>query len=200
MTEPLEILLPPSGSGPGVLLVHPWWGLNQTVRDYGARLAEVGFVVGLADAFEANVVTERDAAQGLVERYWRTAPALLADNLRTLSGHRAIVGGVSGVGLSFGGFQLLGLQEELPLRRIVTYYADREVELKIPVLGLFAEDDPFADDQDGMISKLKAVGPPTEAVIYPGTTHWFAEADRPEHAPAAADDAFERTVRFLKAA
>ncbi|MDF2981308.1 MAG: Dienelactone hydrolase, partial [Devosia sp.] len=133
--EQLEIILPPGGSGPGVLVIHPWWGRNETVLNYGRRLAGRGFVVGLADAFDGNVVTDRDAAQGLLERYWQSAPALLAGNVHTLAAHDAVSGGVNGLGFSFGGFQLLQLQEELPLMRVVTYYADREVELKVPVLG-----------------------------------------------------------------
>jgi len=199
VSEQLEIMLPPDGSGPGVLVVHPWWGRNETVLRYGRRLAGRGFVVGLADAFDGNITTDRDAAQGLLERYWQSAPALLAGNVRSLATHAAVTGGISGLGFSFGGFQLLQLQEELPLRRLVTYYADREVELKVPVLGHFAETDPFADDQAGMIRKLEAAGPPSAAIVYPGTTHWFAEADRPEYDAAAAEAAFERSVAFLSA-
>lgn len=197
--EQLEIILPPGGSGPGVLVIHPWWGRNETVLNYGRRLASRGFVVGLADAFDGNVVTDREAAQGLLERYWQSAPALLAGNVHSLAAHDAVRGGVNGLGFSFGGFQLLQLQEELPLRRVVTYYADREVELKVPVLGHFAQTDPFADDQDGMIKKLEAAGPPSAAIVYPNTTHWFAEADRPEYDAAAAEAAFERSVAFLSA-
>lgn len=197
MTAPLDILLPPGGTGPGVLVVHPWWGLNATVRDFGAALAAQGFVVGLADAFAGDIVTDQDEAQGLLEKHWQTAPAVLTEAFNQLAGNPA-VSGVSGLGFSFGGFQLLGLQETLPLRRVVTYYADRDVTLKVPVLGHFAETDPFADDQDGMIRALTAAGPPSEAVVYPGTRHWFAEKDRPEFDAAVARAAFDRSVAFLR--
>jgi carboxymethylenebutenolidase len=198
MSAPLDILLPPAGSGSGVLVVHPWWGLNQTVRDYGAALADAGFVVGLADAFAGSVVTGQDEAQGLLEEYWQAAPAVLTEAFNQLAAHPSVEGGVSGLGFSFGGFQLLGLQENLPLRRLVTYYADREVTLKVPVLGHFAETDPFADDQEGMIAALAAAGAPSEAIVYPGTRHWFAEKNRPEFDAPAAQSAFDRSVAFLK--
>lgn len=197
MTAPLDILLPPGGTGPGVLVIHPWWGRNGTVRDFGAALAAQGFVVGLADAFAGEIVSGQDEAQGLLDKYWQTAPAILTAAFNQLAGNPA-VSSVSGLGFSFGAFQLLGLQETLPLRRVVTYYADREVTLKVPILGHFAETDPFADDQDGMIRALEAAGAPSEAVVYPGTRHWFAEKDRPEFDETAAQAAFDRSVAFLK--
>ena len=169
MSSDLEILLPPGGTGPGVLVVHPWWGRNATVRDYGRSLSELGFVVGLPDAFEGTVVTDRDDAQALIDKHWEAAPRRITAAFERLAGHAALRGPVSGVGFSFGAFQLLGLMDELPLRRLVTYYADREVTLgKVPVLGHFAEDDPFADDQPGMIRKLEAAGAPGGAIVYPG--------------------------------
>jgi carboxymethylenebutenolidase len=194
----LEILLPAAGNGPGVLVVHPWWGRNATVRDYGGALAAEGFVVGLADAFKGDVVTTREAAQGLLEKHWQAAPGRLKVAFEALETHSAFRGPVSGVGFSFGGFQLLGLMGEVPLHRLVTYYADREVAFgAVPVLAHFAETDAFQDDQEGMIRALRAVGEPSEAVVYPGTEHWFAEADRPEFDAGAASAAFERTVVFL---
>lgn len=199
MSSDLEILVPESGSGPGVLVVHPWWGRNATVRHFGRSLSELGFVVGLADAFEGTVVTEQADAQALIEKHWEAAPARLTAAFERLAVHPAVRGPVSGVGFSFGGFQLLGLMDALPMHRLVTYYADREVTLgAVPVLAHFAEDDPFADDQPGMIRAIEAAGAPGAAIVYPGTRHWFAEADRPEFEAGAARSAFERTVAFLK--
>lgn len=199
MSANLDILAAAAGRGPGVFVVHPWWGRNATVRDYGRALNELGFTVGLADAFEGDVVTDRDDAQGLLEKHWQAAPARLTAAFELFQQSPAVAGPISGVGFSFGAFQLLGLMSELPLHRLVTYYADREVELgATPVLGHFAETDPFADDQDDMIAKLAAAGAPSKAIVYPGTTHWFAEKDRPEFDAAAARAAFERTVAFLR--
>jgi len=199
MSSELEILLPAVGTGPGVFVVHPWWGRNATVRAYGRALSELGFVVGLPDAFEGDVVTGRDEAQGLLEKHWQAAPGRLGADFATFAANPAVAGPVSGVGFSFGGFQLLGLMDSLPLHRLVTYYADRGVTLgKVPVLGHFAETDEFQDDQPGMIRMLEAAGPPGGAIVYPGTRHWFAEKDRPEFDAAAAQSAFERTVAFLR--
>ena len=137
----LDVLLPAAGSGPGVFVVHPWWGRNATVRAYGRALADAGFVVGMPDAFQGDVVTGRDEAQGLLEKHWRDAPAQLTADFMAFAANPAVRGPVSGVGVSFGAFQLLGLQETLPLKRLVTYYADREVTLKVPVLGHFSGTD-----------------------------------------------------------
>src|SRR3569833_2481170 len=95
-------ILNAKGTGPGVLVVHPWWGLNQSVREYGAALAREGFVVGLHDVFDGHVVTEIDAAQKQIETYWEKAGERVGTALREL----ADVAGadVAGVGFSFGGF------------------------------------------------------------------------------------------------
>ena len=42
--------------GPPVLLLHPWWGLNQTIRDLADRLAGDGFTVIAPDMFDGTVL------------------------------------------------------------------------------------------------------------------------------------------------
>jgi carboxymethylenebutenolidase len=199
----IDIVLPPGGKGPGVLVAHPWWGLNQTIRDYAAALAREGFVVGLADLFGGETTTQIDAAEGLIRKHWDKAGQGIEDALRELGAHNAVTSPQLGaIGFSFGGFHLLAsLGKELPLAGLVTYYATHPLPTThAPVLAHFAANDDFesAEDVAAMTAALKAAGSPNMTEVYPGTKHWFAEANRPEYAEAAARLAFERTVGFLR--
>lgn len=196
----MDILKPSRGAGPGVLVVHPWWGLNQSVRDYGAALVREGFVVGLPDVFEGHVVTEIDAAQKQIETYWEKAGERVGAALRELAD--AVGGDVAGVGFSFGGFHLMRLlDQKLPLRAVVAYYATHPLPARhVPVLAHLAEEDAFESGED-MAALAKATakaGPPNASYTYPGTKHWFAESDRPEYDADAARLAFKRTTAFLR--
>lgn len=49
-TQPQGFLaLPSTGKGPGILALHAWWGLNDTVRIFCQRLAAAGFVAFAPD-------------------------------------------------------------------------------------------------------------------------------------------------------
>jgi len=41
------LAVPPTGKGPGVLVLHAWWGLNDTMKAFCTQLAESGFVATL---------------------------------------------------------------------------------------------------------------------------------------------------------
>ncbi|MEQ1770033.1 MAG: dienelactone hydrolase family protein [Devosia sp.] len=200
----MEVLLPKSGRGPGVLVAHPWWGLNATIRAYGQSLADAGFVVGLPDLFAGDVTTEIEGAEKLIRKHWETAGPLLAAALHDLAAHPAVTNkGVAAIGFSFGGFHLLEAlgDASLPLGRLVTYYATHPLpDRHVPVLAHFAGKDDFESDEDmaALASALARAGSPNASFSYPGTGHWFAEADRPEYDAVAAKLAFERTVAFLK--
>ena len=206
---PLEVLTPKAGKGPGVLVVHPWWGLNRTTRGYGAALAAEGFVVGLADLFEGETASTIEEATTIRDRT-RKEPHVkrIARCLTELAAHPAATSGkVGAVGFSFGGYHLLGQLRQLqaPLGALVIYYATRGIDpspASPPILAHFAETDEFESEagRKKMEAALKRNGGLNESFTYPGTHHWFAEADRPEYAPQAARLAFERTVEHLRRA
>lgn len=195
----MDILLPSSGTGPGVLVAHPWWGLNQTIRDYGAQLAKQGFVVGLPDFFEGGIATTIEGAETQMRKYMEPAQPRLDAALAELGAHSAVTGsGLGAVGFSFGGFQLLRAIEagDQRIARLVAYYATYPLPAEhAPIMAHLAADDPYESNED-MAALADHLG--ETAYNYPGTKHWFAEADRPEYDAAAAELAFERTVAFLR--
>jgi carboxymethylenebutenolidase len=201
----MDILLPASGTGPGVVVAHAWWGLNQTIRDYGAALAREGFVVGLPDLFDGKIADTVEGAEELAQTP-RTPNA--GDRLRkaiaALAAHEAVSGdGVAAVGFSFSGFHLFGLASasDVPLGKLVIHYATRQVGPQhVPMLVHFAENDPFESTEDmvEVVKALAADGPPNAAHTYAGTRHWFVEPDRPEYDAEEAAIAWQRTLGFLK--
>ncbi len=201
--------------GPGILLLHAWWGLNETMRDLADRLAADSFTVLAPDLFDGTVlrtVEEADKHVGEVEanadRLFARVNAgldhLLADT--SVVGHRAAV-----IGFSFGAYYGTRLAEERPEAAVlVTYYGGMGTELPgdpdkgthPAFLGHFAADDPYEDhtaEVPGFSKRLAAEEGGSAAHLYEGTHHWFAEADRPEYNEAASELAYRRTVEFIHA-
>ena len=44
---------PTSGTGPGVLVLHSWWGLTETIKDRCNQLADAGFTAVAPDRVAA---------------------------------------------------------------------------------------------------------------------------------------------------
>src|SRR4051794_24768936 len=55
----------PDGAGAGVVVLHPWWGLNDDVVAYANRLADAGFAVVAPDMFHGQVASEVADAERL---------------------------------------------------------------------------------------------------------------------------------------
>ena len=57
---------PPSGSGPGVIVIQEWWGLTDHIADVTDRLAREGFVALAPDLFGGKVAHDADEAMKLL--------------------------------------------------------------------------------------------------------------------------------------
>ena len=190
--------------GPPVLLLHPWWGLNQAIRDLADRLAGDGFTVIAPDMFQGKVLTTPDDAlanvQSLTEADGARIRAGVLAALDHLLAHPDARGGQAAIiGLSFGameGTEVAG--ERSDIGALVMFYSGIfEAPDGIPYLGHFAENDEF-DDSAQVPDLEKTLGEGSAAHVYPGTRHWFIEADRAEFDSDAAELAYARTVAFLR--
>lgn len=202
------LAVPPSGQGPGVLVIHAWWGLNDFFRGLCDRLAGEGFVAAAPDLYEGRVATTPEEAKrlrGLPKREptYQTLMRAIAE----LRANPAVTGDSIGVvGFSMGGHWALWLAQQpgLPIGATVTYYGARAGDYgnsDAPCLGHFAETDEWVSPASlkKLNKSLEVAGRAGEFYTYPGTGHWFAETDRSDvYDQQAADLAWGRTVAFLR--
>jgi carboxymethylenebutenolidase len=198
--------VPASGTGPGVLVLHAWWGLNDTFRGVCDRLADEGFVA-LAPELYANgqLATTVEEATALVrtsdpEREARLLAAL--DHLLTLPERTKDRVGV--VGYSMGASYAYSLSAERPdaVCSVVAYYGTGDADFtgsRAVYLGHYAHGDEWEPDADvaALERSIRSAGRPVTFHWYDGVAHWFTEPDRPEYQQEPAAQAWERTIAHL---
>jgi carboxymethylenebutenolidase len=201
------LVLPDSTTGHGILVLHAWWGLTDHVRGVCDELAAAGYVALAPDLFGGRVATEVDDA----ERQLASADAdelahLTRSSLQALRSLPNTTGDAVGLlGWSMGASMALWLAARVPdaIAATAVFYGGQDIDMvdaRSAFLGHYAEQDPYVDD-DGLVlleSELHLDGLDVEFHRYPGTSHWFAEPDRPEHDEAAAALAWARTLTFFR--
>ena len=60
------LAVPASGSGPGVVIIQEWWGLNDQLREVCDAWAADGFTALAPDLYRGVVTTEPDEAGKLM--------------------------------------------------------------------------------------------------------------------------------------
>lgn len=202
------VTLPDSGQGPGVLVLHSWWGLTPFFRQVCDRLAEAGFVALAPDLFAGR--TAADPAEGqalLAESDMDVMAHLVLSSLFTLRGMPATPEAPVGtLGFSMGASWALWLAGRVPdlVAATVVFYGSQSIDMTPATsafLGHLADDDPYVDDDERTLleADLHVLDKDVEFHHYPGTGHWFFESDRPAYDEAAATLAWDRTIAFLRA-
>jgi carboxymethylenebutenolidase len=199
---------PESGEGPGLLLLHAWWGLNETIRSFADAFADAGFVVIAPDLYRGVVVDTIEAAQKQSEAQsavvrMRVVTAAL-DRLREEPGVAPASLGV--IGFSLGAFYAMEAtaDDASIVATVLVYGTGRERDWsasRASFQGHFAADDPFESPESiaALEAALRAGGRGVEFHTYPGTGHWFMEPDRDAFNQEAAALAWSRIVAFLRA-
>ncbi len=196
---------PVGGAGPGVLVLHSWWGLTPWTREFCRRLADIGFTVLAPDMFDGvQPMTEAegeavlgaadpDELSGLVMSSAHTLRAASAD-----AAHPIAV-----VGFSMGGSLALWLSARLTreIGSVVVFYGAQSIDFDHATAtyqGHFAEDDHIVTEEDRVVTEsfIRLGGRETSFHLYPGAKHWFFE-EGDNYDPQAAELAWRRMERFL---
>lgn len=197
-------LAAPADGGPGVLLLHAWWGLKPFFKQVCDQLAEQGFTVLAPDLRDGQIAQTIDEAKALMEK---SDGQFVGDTVMTAKDYlRGLVKGKLGiVGFSMGAAWGLITAAYKPeqVAALVLFYGNEGVDysqVTAKVMGHYSDNDEWEPNEfvENTFAEFKKAGVDATRHIYPGVAHWFVEADRPEYDPAAAQLAWERTFEFLK--
>ncbi len=179
---------PPRGSGPGVVVVQEWWGVDSGIKEMAERLATAGFVALVPDLYHGEVAghDEMDKAARLMQTLPPDRAARdMSGAVDFLAAHEAVTGdGVGVVGFCMGGMLTLILAANRPdkIKAAVPFYGfpQGDVEpdwsrLTASVRGHMAENDDFFTPQAALSlqDKLRAMGKDVTLTVHPGTGHAF---------------------------
>jgi len=197
-------LAAPARGGPGVLVLHAWWGLKPFFKQVCDRLAEQGFTALAPDLYQGRIAQTIDEAKALMqerqsELMGETVKAAKTHLLSTVKGKSIAI-----IGFSMGAGWAIDTAADAPeVSAAVLFYGAGEADFthaKAKFLGHFAEVDEWEslDYVREMEQSMKAAGLDVTIHVYPGVGHWFVEEDRPEFDATAAKLAWDRTFEFLK--
>lgn len=201
---------PPSGHGRGVLVLHAWWGLNDTVRAFCTRLAHNGFVAFAPDLYHdkvADIVADAEALGRALDGPHTQAKDEIAQAGRFVR-ERCGQGddGIAVIGFSLGAYYALHLAATAAefVHAVVIFYGngvDEHGGSRARYLGHFAQNDPYEPQAnvDHLENALRRAGRPVTFHRYAGASHWFFEPDRADaYRVDAAELAWNRTLAFLQ--
>jgi len=209
------LVTPPSGSGPGVLVIQEWWGLDSGIKEMADRLGAAGFVALAPDLYHGELAghTEMDKAGRLMRSLPPDRAARdMSGAIDFLATHKAVTSnGIGVVGFCMGGMLSFIIAAERPdrVKAVVPFYGfpqgDAEPDwskLTASIQGHMAEHDDFfpPDKARALESKLRKMGKDVTLTVHPGTGHAFMA---PHNALGTRNDEAAKTiwpevVSFLK--
>lgn len=201
---------------PGVIVVHENRGLVDHIKDVTRRVAKAGFVGLSVDLLSRQGgvqafpdATQQSAAYNRTTQYERRSD--LISTLDYLKGTPGVIFQRIGiVGFCAGGGNVWDFAVNIEeLAAAVAFYgtpvpAVTDVDsIKAPMLAIYAERDRALTQRmlpvvDAMLTKQKTIG----AFVYEGVGHAFHNDTGAAYDPAAAQDAWARTIahfnKFLR--
>ena len=208
---------PPTGTGPGLILIQEIWGVNQHIRDVADSYAMDGFTVFAPDVFWRQQPrvdlgyneVDNPKAFAFMGGLDRPNAALdLASTAAALRAHAAVdgkIGKIASVGYCMGGALSFVCATNGIVDAAVCYYGggihtmlDRAPHIKVPMLMHFAEKDGHIPMS--AVESVQAAFKGRDEVridVYPGVDHGFNCWGRAMYNQKAAALAHGRSLAFL---
>jgi dienelactone hydrolase len=185
-----------SGSRPGVLVVHEWWGLTDYPKHRAEQLAQLGYVAFACDIYgNGALATTPDSAKALAGKFYGDRPLLRRraqaglDELlkqKNVDPQRVAV-----IGYCFGGMTALELARSgANIAGVVSFHGglstpnpDDAKNIKGKVLVLSGGDDPNVPPEQvqAFMKEMRDAKVDWQFVSYGGAVHAFTN-------PAAGND------------
>jgi carboxymethylenebutenolidase len=182
------LVRPKTGSGPGVLVIQEWWGLDSGIKATTDRLGAAGFVALAPDLYHGELAAhdEMDKAAHLMQKLPADRAARdMSGAVDYLSGHKAVTSrGIGVVGFCMGGMLSFLIAANRPdkVKALVPFYGfplgamePDWSKLGATVSGHMAEKDSFfpPDAARALEKKLRAMGKSVTLTVHAGTGHAF---------------------------
>jgi carboxymethylenebutenolidase len=204
---------PPSGSGPGLVVIQEWWGLDDHMADMVDRFAAEGFVALAPDLFGGTVAHDSDEAGRLLQELPVDRAARdLAGAVDFLLGNDAVTSSTVGtVGYCMGGgfVLLLAANEGDKIGAAVPFYGvgpgvpDTYRSVTAPIQGHYGEQDqmyPVAEARKQEQQIREESQGSVEFFYYPAGHAFHNDKDKlGTYDKASAELAWNRTLEFLRA-
>jgi len=206
------LALPAAGSGPGLIVIQEWWGLDDSLVKVVDRFAGDGFVALAPDLFGGTVAHDAGQAGELLQKLpVEQATRDLRGSVDFLLGHAAVTSdSVGAVGFCMGGgfVLLLAAQEGDKIGAAVPFYGvgpgvpDSYHGITAPVQGHYGNEDqmfPVAQAHAQEQQLRSEAGVPVTYYYYDAGHAFMNPEDKlGTHKPELAELAWARTVEFLR--
>jgi carboxymethylenebutenolidase len=183
-----HLVRPVGGSGPGVLVIQEWWGLDSGIKEMASRLAADGFVALAPDLYHGELAAhdEMDKAGELMNSMPPDRAARdMSGAIDYLSGLDGVTGsGIGVVGFCMGGMLSFFIAAARPdkVTAVVPFYGFPAPEMEpdwgplaATIRGHMAEHDDFFTPEaaTALEAKLQGLGKDITLTVHPGTGHAF---------------------------
>ncbi len=176
------------GPRPGVLVIHPWWGLGEDEKQRARQLAEMGYAAFALDMYGSGRLTDDpELARQWATAFYQDRPlarARAAAGLDVLAGQAEVdPDRLAVIGYCFGGTMAVELAYSgADLRGAVSFHGNPQPALpddpartRAALLICHGGADPFVplDQIEAFMTALDGSGANYQVIIYSGAQHSF---------------------------